>query len=158
MIRHVCRGAKVNQLSSQVFWFNKPALLLHPIKYLLFLCSFMFASAIFFVWSFGAHSCPFSTSFWFAWLPPWWVSLILSGLIFFDAAVRTLPCYSLAVQMGSDFKHHMLPTGIKNRLLKIAERIKQKHKEQQAAAAAAEGSRRAGVLGGAQKLVQQLKT
>lgn len=108
--------------------------------------------------SFGAHSCPFSTSFWFAWLPPWWVSLILSGLIFFDAAVRTLPCYSLAVQMGSDFKHHMLPTGIKNRLLKIAERIKQKHKEQQAAAAAAEGSRRAGVLGGAQKLVQQLKT
>ncbi|EFN50723.1 hypothetical protein CHLNCDRAFT_55622 [Chlorella variabilis] len=43
---HVCRGAKVNQLSSQVFWFNKPALLLHPIKYLLFLCSFMFASAV----------------------------------------------------------------------------------------------------------------
>ena len=44
--RHVCRGAKVNQLSSQVFWFNRPALLLHPIKYLLFLCSFMFASAV----------------------------------------------------------------------------------------------------------------
>jgi hypothetical protein len=50
-----------------------------------------------------------------------------------------------------------LPTGIKNRLLKIAEMIKKKHKAQLAEAQAAEGSRRGGVLGGAQKLVEQLK-
>jgi len=44
--RHVCRGCKVNQLSSNIFWFKKPGLLLHPIKYLVFLTSFIFASAV----------------------------------------------------------------------------------------------------------------
>lgn len=65
---------------------------------------------------FGAKSCPFTAqhnAFWMAWLPPWWLVLIIAGLIFVDAAMVTLPCYSLAVQMGSDFKHHMLPSGVK---------------------------------------------
>lgn len=72
------------------------------------------APQIFFVWSFGSESCPFTAAgnaFWLAWLPPWWLVLIISGLIFVDAAMIALPCYSLAVQMGSDFKQHMLPSG-----------------------------------------------
>lgn len=121
---HVCRGCRVNQLTKDVFWFRKPALLLHPIKYILFLCSFLFGSAvrmgcarhaswdslgclggvsgepqsigllplrgparvrangtrpapspqIFFAWSFGAQSCPFTSqtnAFYFAWRAPW---------------------------------------------------------------------------------------
>lgn len=59
-------------------------------------------------WSFGPDSCPFTSqggAFWFAWRAPWWVSLVVTGVIFLDASMRTLPCYSLAVQMGSDFKH-----------------------------------------------------
>ena len=44
--RHVCRGARVNTLSSNVFWFGRPALLLHPIKYLLFLCAFIIGSTV----------------------------------------------------------------------------------------------------------------
>ncbi|KAL4859220.1 MLO-like protein 14 [Chlorella vulgaris] len=155
VIRHVCRGARVNTLTSHVFWFGRPDMLLHPIKYVLFLASFMFSSAIFFVWSFGSESCPFTAAgnaFWLAWLPPWWLVLIISGLIFVDAAMIALPCYSLAVQMGSDFKQHMLPSGVKNKLLLIAERVKAKHKailEQEAAeAAAAEGSQRGGSMRG----------
>ena len=256
--RHVCRGCRINQLSSNVFWFSKPSLLLHPIKFTLFLCAFNVGSAVsgwaersrgaggcgmpcaaaaavavcvrsrlcpgghgrsrspphlahalqahartfprlqlraacplptphqlFFLWSFGGASCPFTShgeSFYFALvrahasrsgraaqhaapphhLPPttlhhrgglersapgegagegpaecprrsrqlgdqvcsppyhttttthaptcpqvvpWWAMLLFTGLIFADASVRTLPLYSLAVQMGSDFKH-----------------------------------------------------
>lgn len=44
--RHVCRGCRANHLSTDPFWFKKPALLLHPIKYILFLCSFLFGSAV----------------------------------------------------------------------------------------------------------------
>ncbi|PSC71161.1 alpha-amylase chloroplastic [Micractinium conductrix] len=147
IIRHVCRGCRTNQLSSNVFWFSKPSLLLHPIKFTLFLCAFNVGSALFFLWSFGGASCPFTShgeSFYFALVVPWWAMLLFTGLIFADASVRTLPLYSLAVQMGSDFKHHMLPRGIKEKLLLAAQRIKVKHKAQMAAE---EGSWHGGMFG-----------
>lgn len=137
IIRHVCRGARVRQLSSNIFWFQRPMLLLHPIKYLLFLCSFIIASAFFFLWSFGPSSCPFtaggidSNPFYFAQVVPWWAMLLFAALVYLDASLRTLPTYSLAVQMGSDFKHHMLPRGLREKLLLAAQRIKKKHKEMQ---------------------------
>ncbi len=31
--------------------------------------------------------------------------LLFAGVVYLDASLRTLPTYSLAVQMGSDFKH-----------------------------------------------------
>lgn len=102
------------------------------------------------MWSFGAGSCPFTSrgnAFWFAWsAAPWYVCLIVSGVIYLDASMRTLPVYSLAVQLGSDFKHHMLPKGVREKLLRIAQHIREKHQAQAAAAAAAataDGSRRA---------------
>ena len=58
--------------------------------------------------SFGPESCPFTAAgnkFWFAWVLPWWTVLIFTAVVYLDAATRTLPCYSLAVQMGSEFKH-----------------------------------------------------
>ncbi|KAL4420149.1 hypothetical protein ABPG77_010365 [Micractinium sp. CCAP 211/92] len=134
IIRHVCRGARVRQLSSNIFWFQRPSLLLHPIKYILFLCSFIMSSAVFFAWSFGASSCPFtagspdSNPFYFAQVVPWWAMLLFAGVVYLDASLRTLPTYSLAVQMGSDFKHHMLPQGLREKLLLAAQRIKKKHK------------------------------
>lgn len=44
---------------------------------------------------------------------------------------------------------------VQNKLLRIAERIKEKHRQQQEAAV--EGSRRAGVLGGAKDLLQKVQ-
>lgn len=58
--------------------------------------------------SFGPDSCPFTATgnkFWFAWVLPWWTVLIFTAVVYLDAATRTLPCYSLAVQMGCEFKH-----------------------------------------------------
>lgn len=34
-----------------------------------------------------------------------YLSLIFAGVVFVDLSLRTLPLYSLAVQMGSEFKH-----------------------------------------------------
>lgn len=135
IIRHVCKDGKVSCLASNVFWFKRPSLLLIPIKFVLFLCSFNTASTIFFVWQFGVNSCYTSTDFWFAWSWPWWCSLVISWGMFLDLAFKTIPMYSLAVQMGSDFKHNMLPTGLKRRLLQIAA-----HAREQVAARAKENS------------------
>ena len=65
--------------------------------------------------------------------------------------------YSLAVQMGSDTKSHLLPHGVRRKLMAIAMSVKKKHRAQQEAeAAAAGGGKRkasaqqlAEVLGGA---------
>eukprot|EP00887_Chlorella_sp_A99_P006529 scaffold3.g6529.t1 len=142
IIRHVCRHGRAAKLASNVFWFHRPPLLLPVIKMLLFLCSFVFSTAVFAAWQFGPHSCFFtSEGFWWAWVLPWWMSLLFSGAIFLVLSLRTLPLYSLAVQMGSDFKRHMLPKGIKLRLLKMAVHVRQKHREQAAAEAAAAGKR-----------------
>lgn len=102
--------------------------------------------------------------FWWGWVAPWWTSLIFGGALFLNLSLRTLPMYSLAVQMGSDFKvraagqgdagwqsmctswicfhirepspqHHMLPKGIKLRLLRMAQHVKAKHKAAQLEAA-----------------------
>lgn len=52
-------GGAPQQLESHVFWFNRPPLMLVPVKLTLFLCSYVYASFIFFVWQFGSKSCPF---------------------------------------------------------------------------------------------------
>lgn len=41
-----------------------------------------------------------------------------------------LPLYSLTVQMGSDFKHTMLPKGVREKLLRIAQDVKRKRRAQ----------------------------
>lgn len=41
---------------------------------------------------------------------PWWAMLLFAALVYLDASLRTLPTYSLAVQMGSDFKHRERPS------------------------------------------------
>lgn len=133
VIRHVCRHGKETELASNIFWFKRPSLLLPFIKFNLFLCSYLYSAPLFFAWQFGQHSCPFTNKgFWWAWVVPWWTSLIFGAALFLNLSLRTLPMYSLAVQMGSDFKHHMLPKGIKLRLLKMAEHIRDKNKQQKA--------------------------
>lgn len=52
-------GGVPQQLELHVFWLNRPPLMLIPIKLTLFLCSYTYASFIFFLWQFGASSCAF---------------------------------------------------------------------------------------------------
>ena len=63
-----------------------------PIRFNLFLTSFMFSSALFFLWQFGGQSCFFTShgnAFWLAWVGPWWTSLIYAGLMLFNLSAST---------------------------------------------------------------------
>ena len=103
-----------------MFWFNRPPLLLIPIKISLFLCGFFYASFIFFAWQFGTKSCPFYDAFYTWWELPWWMIIVFNTAIFAHMSLVTFPTYSMAVQMGSDYKRHMLPKQLTMRLVQMA--------------------------------------
>ena len=50
IIRAVTSRGGAGKLTSKIFWFNRPQLLLIPIKVALFLCAFIYASFLFFAW------------------------------------------------------------------------------------------------------------
>lgn len=52
--------------------------------------------------------------------------LIANTVVYFALSFITVPLYSLGVQMGSDFRPHLLPTTVKDRLLDIANANKEK--------------------------------
>lgn len=54
------------------------------------------------------------------------VILIVNVVVYLALSFVTLPLYSLGVQMGSDFRPHILTPNIKNRLLDIAHANKEK--------------------------------
>lgn len=54
------------------------------------------------------------------------VILIVNVVVYLVLSFVTLPLYSLGVQMGSDFRPHILSPNIKNRLLNIAQENKEK--------------------------------
>lgn len=119
-------------LSAKIFWFNRPQLLLLPMKFSLFMCSFIYGSFLFFVWQFAPNSCPFTDSFYPQWVIPWWTIILFNTVIFVHLAAVTFPAYSMAVQMGSDLKSHMLPKRLARKLLAAVQDAKNHLKEQKA--------------------------
>ncbi|DBA84760.1 hypothetical protein WJX77_002067 [Trebouxia sp. C0004] len=109
--RHTSRGGTVHRLKPTIFWFGAkgPWVMLTTIRTLLFFCSFIYSSCIFFAVNFGRKSCFFTTpGLNTASLPiPWWVVLIINSLVYFALSFITVPLYSIGVQMGSDFKPHI---------------------------------------------------
>uniref|UniRef100_A0A1D2A4C2 MLO-like protein n=2 Tax=Auxenochlorella protothecoides TaxID=3075 RepID=A0A1D2A4C2_AUXPR len=128
IIRYVTNSGVPQQLELHVFWLNRPPLMLIPIKLTLFLCSYTYASFIFFLWQFGASSCAFEDVFYRGWVLPWWTIILFNTLMLVHMSWVTFPAYSLAVQMGSDWKAHMLPRRLLKRLLAIARHTKAKVK------------------------------
>lgn len=134
--REVTQHGGAGRLSSKVFWFNRPQLLLIPIKLGLFFCSFIYASFLFFVWQFGKNSCPFTDAFYPGWALPWWTIILFNTIIFFHMGTGTMPAYSLVVLMGSDIKAHMLPKKFTKKLLAVAAAAKERVKADKADKAA----------------------
>lgn len=133
-------------LEKHIFWFNKPDLLLQPMKFCLFVSSFIFNTFLFFVWQFSVGSCPFTDAFYPRWVIPWWTIIIFNAVIFIHLATVTFPAYSMAVQMGSDLKGHMLPSRFVKKLLQAVEEAKRKVQLEKEAAARAEGSEKPAVF------------
>ncbi|KAL0030493.1 hypothetical protein WJX79_009941 [Trebouxia sp. C0005] len=109
--RHTSRGGTVHRLKPTIFWFGAkgPWVMLTTIRTLLFFCSFIYSSCIFFAINFGRKSCFFTTpGLNTASLPiPWWVVLIINSSVYIALSFITVPLYSIGVQMGSDFKPHI---------------------------------------------------
>ncbi|KAL0048084.1 hypothetical protein WJX82_007361 [Trebouxia sp. C0006] len=145
--RHTARGGAAHRLKPTIFWFGAkgPWVLLMVIKTLLFLCSFIFASSVFFAIYFGPKSCFFAyPGLNSASLPvPWFVVLIANAIVYLALSFVTVPLYSLGVQMGSDFRPHIFSPDVKDRLLQIASANKEKvrqRKLQEAGSGSGSGS------------------
>jgi hypothetical protein len=81
-------------------WWRSPQRLLPiPIRLLLFLCSFTFSTTAFFAWQFGSSSCLFGAGqgSWDVAGPPYWVSLMLAGVLLSWTSAATIPAFTLAV-------------------------------------------------------------
>ncbi|KAF7822742.1 MLO-like protein 11 [Senna tora] len=99
-------GAKLRP-RDELFWFNKPELLLSLIHFVLFQNAFELASFFWFWWQFGYNSC-FIRKHLLVYL-----RLILGFAGQFLCSYSTLPLYALVTQMGTNYKAALIPQRIR---------------------------------------------
>ncbi|KAK7317799.1 hypothetical protein RJT34_02342 [Clitoria ternatea] len=100
-------GAKLKP-RDELFWFNKPELLLSLIHFILFQNSFELASFFWFWLQFGYNSCLIRNHL-----------LLYSRLILgfagqFLCSYSTLPLYALVTQMGTNYKSTLIPERVRD--------------------------------------------
>ncbi|KAL3639863.1 MLO-like protein 11 [Castilleja foliolosa] len=91
----------------ELFWFNKPELLLSLIHFILFQNAFELASFFWFWWQFGYNSCFISNH------NLVYVRLIVGFAGQFLCSYSTLPLYALVTQMGTNYKAALIPKRIR---------------------------------------------
>ncbi|KAK1260789.1 MLO-like protein 11 [Acorus gramineus] len=99
-------GAKIKP-RDDLFWFNKPELLLSLIHFILFQNAFELASFFWFWWQFGYDSC-FIRKHWLV-----YIRLTLGFVGQFLCSYSTLPLYALVTQMGTNYKAVLIPRRIR---------------------------------------------
>eukprot|EP00256_Glycine_max_P066340 XP_025980935.1 MLO-like protein 11 isoform X2 [Glycine max] len=91
----------------ELFWFNKPELLLSLIHFILFQNAFELASFFWFWWQFGYYSCFIRNHLLL------YIRLILGFAGQFLCSYSTLPLYALVTQMGTNYKAALIPQRIR---------------------------------------------
>ncbi|KAK8469482.1 hypothetical protein PHAVU_005G082500 [Phaseolus vulgaris] len=91
----------------ELFWFNKPELLLSLIHFILFQNAFELASFFWFWWQFGYDSCFIRNHLLL------YLRLILGFAGQFLCSYSTLPLYALVTQMGTNYKAALIPQRIR---------------------------------------------
>lgn len=107
-------GAYVGQLMQprdQLFWFNRPQLLLSILHLVMFHNAFEMATFLWHLWAFGWHTCLLEHNKVLVYIR---LGIGLGVQLFVSAC--TLPLYTLVSQMGTNFKPAVLPTGVGNAL------------------------------------------
>lgn len=99
-------GVKVTP-RDELFWFNKPELLLSLIHFIIFENAFELASFFWVWWQFGFHSC-FISRHQFV-----YIRLGLGFIVQFLCSYSTLPLYALVTQMGTNFKAALISPKIR---------------------------------------------
>ncbi len=86
-------------------WFRGPGLLTAAIRMVIFLCSLVFATTVFFAWQFGHSGCFFTDEvdlFGFGSVVPWWVSLVVAFFLLAWVSMVTLPVYSMVLNAAPE--------------------------------------------------------
>lgn len=94
----------------ELFWFNRPELLLSLIHFILFENAFELASFFWFWWQFGYDSCFLRQHLLV------YIRLILGFAGQFLCSYSTLPLYALVTQMGTHYKAALIPPRIRETL------------------------------------------
>lgn len=110
---HAGGGMGVLKPRDQLFWFNRPRLLLFVIHLVLFETAFEFATFIWHVWQFGYNTCLLESNKLFTWAR---LSSAFAVLLF--SSYSTLPLYALVTQMGSSYKKAMVTQNVERVLLR----------------------------------------
>lgn len=106
----------------ELFWFNKPELLLSLIHFILFENAFELASFFWFWWQFGYDSCFLRQHLLV------YIRLILGFAGQFLCSYSTLPLYALVTQMGTYYKAALIPPRIRETIQRWGEAAKRKRR------------------------------
>ncbi|KAH9325569.1 hypothetical protein KI387_005747, partial [Taxus chinensis] len=102
-------GAKLKP-RDELFWLNRPELLLSLIHFILFQNAFELASFFWFWWQFGYDSCFLHHHLLV------YIRLLLGFAGQFLCSYSTLPLYALVTQMGTNYKAALIPPRIRETL------------------------------------------
>ncbi|GAY59500.1 hypothetical protein CUMW_194900 [Citrus unshiu] len=109
-------GAKLKP-RDELFWFNKPELMLSLIHFILFQNAFELASFFWFWWQFGYNSCFIHNHLlvYLRLILGYGFSPVSSNLFAgqFLCSYSTLPLYALVTQMGTNYKAALIPRRIR---------------------------------------------
>ncbi|GLJ40680.1 hypothetical protein SUGI_0840060 [Cryptomeria japonica] len=106
----------------ELFWFNRPELLLSLIHFILFQNAFELASFFWFWWQFGYDSCFLHHHLLV------YIRLLLGFAGQFLCSYSTLPLYALVTQMGTNYKAALIPPRIRETLNGLGKAAKKKRR------------------------------
>lgn len=117
-----CTGEQLN-LRDELFWFQKPRLLLWLIQIISFQNAFEMATFIWSLWEINEPSCFMSNRIFL-------VIRLTSGVIFqFWCSFITFPLYVIVTQMGSKFNKALIAENIRDSLHGWIKKVKEKPKQ-----------------------------
>ncbi|KAL5730272.1 Mlo14p [Ranunculus cassubicifolius] len=114
-------GARL-QPRDELFWFNKPQLVLSLLHFVLFQNSFELATFFWFWWQFGFDSCFIRNHLLM------YIRLALGFAGQFFCSYSTLPLYALVTQMGTNYKAALIPDSVRETLHGLKRDAKRKRR------------------------------
>jgi hypothetical protein len=111
------------QPRDQLFWFNRPKLLLSVIHLVLFETAIEFSTFVWHVWQFGYRTCLLESNKAFV-----FGRLVIGLFVLLFTSYSTLPLYALVTQMGSSYKKAIVSKNVERVLLQWHKDAKQRLK------------------------------
>eukprot|EP00898_Chlorokybus_atmophyticus_P008578 jgi/Chlat1/8721/Chrsp9S08551 len=115
---HDSSNEELMKRRDQLFWFQKPKLLLHIMEFIIFQNAYQVANILFDLWQLGASSCLFHP------MTQTIVQSIVSVVLLIYVALRLLPVYTMVVSMGSNYNKAIFSDHVHEKLMNWAHKNK----------------------------------